>query len=81
MTTCLVLGATGFIGGQIARSATARGWPVRALRRDPKAVGADRVCDAVAVMQLYGGPACIIDFGTATASHTVGAVPPKRNSY
>jgi len=33
---------------------------------DPKAVGADRVCDAVAVMQLYGGPACIIDFGTAT---------------
>ena len=24
---------------------------------DPKAVGADRVCDAVAVMKLYGGPA------------------------
>jgi type III pantothenate kinase len=33
---------------------------------DPKAVGADRVCDAVAVKHLYGGPACIIDFGTAT---------------
>ncbi len=33
---------------------------------DPKAVGADRVCDAVAVLKLYGGPACIIDFGTAT---------------
>ena len=33
---------------------------------DPKAVGADRVCDAVAVMHQYGGPACIIDFGTAT---------------
>jgi len=33
---------------------------------DPRAVGADRVCDAVAVMHLYGGPACIIDFGTAT---------------
>ncbi len=40
MTTCLVLGATGFIGGQIARSALARGWSVRALRRDPHAVGA-----------------------------------------
>jgi len=40
MTTCLVLGATGFIGGQIVRSATARGWQVRALRRDPNAVGA-----------------------------------------
>ena len=33
---------------------------------DPRAVGADRVCDAVAVMHLYGGPACIVDFGTAT---------------
>ena len=33
---------------------------------DPKAVGADRISDAVAVINLYGGPACIIDFGTAT---------------
>jgi type III pantothenate kinase len=33
---------------------------------DPKAVGADRVADAVAVMQMYGGPACVVDFGTAT---------------
>jgi type III pantothenate kinase len=39
---------------------------VRIRYEDPKAVGADRVCDAVAVMHLYGGPACIIDFGTAT---------------
>jgi len=40
MKTCLVLGATGFIGGHIAREAAARGWQVRALRRDPNAVGA-----------------------------------------
>ena len=33
---------------------------------DPRTVGADRVCDAVAVMKLYGGPACVVDFGTAT---------------
>jgi type III pantothenate kinase len=39
---------------------------VRIRYEDPKSVGSDRVCDAVAVMQLYGGPACIIDFGTAT---------------
>ncbi len=39
---------------------------IRIRYDDPKAVGADRVCDAVAVRQLYGGPACIIDFGTAT---------------
>ncbi len=33
---------------------------------DPKAVGIDRICDAVSVQKQYGGPACIIDFGTAT---------------
>jgi len=39
MSTCLVLGATGFIGGQIARAALGRGWRVRGLRRTPGAVG------------------------------------------
>jgi type III pantothenate kinase len=39
---------------------------IRIRYEDPKAVGADRVSDAVAVMHLFGGPACIIDFGTAT---------------
>lgn len=33
---------------------------------DPYEVGADRIADAVAVQATYGGPACIIDFGTAT---------------
>lgn len=33
---------------------------------DPKAVGGDRLADAAAVWKLYGGPACIIDYGTAT---------------
>ncbi|MDY6875210.1 MAG: NAD-dependent epimerase/dehydratase family protein [Chloroflexota bacterium] len=37
---CCVLGATGFIGGQIARAALARGWEVRGLRRRPNATGA-----------------------------------------
>ena len=40
MTKCLVLGATGFIGGHIARAAAARGWHVRAARRRPGATGA-----------------------------------------
>jgi type III pantothenate kinase len=39
---------------------------IRNLYEDPRAVGADRICDAAAVMHFYGGPACIIDFGTAT---------------
>ena len=39
---------------------------VRILYEDPKAVGADRIVDAAAVQQLYGGPACVVDFGTGT---------------
>ena len=33
---------------------------------NPREVGADRVVDAAAVYRFYGGPACIVDFGTAT---------------
>ena len=39
---------------------------VRVKYDDPKQVGADRVVDAAAVQKLYGGPACSVDFGTAT---------------
>ncbi|MBN2555284.1 MAG: type III pantothenate kinase [Anaerolineales bacterium] len=39
---------------------------VRILYEDPRSVGADRIVDAVAVIHLYGGPACVVDFGTAT---------------
>lgn len=33
---------------------------------DPRQVGADRIANAIAVKHLYGGPAIICDFGTAT---------------
>lgn len=46
---------------------------VTILYEDPAAVGADRVVDAVAAYRLYGGPACIVDFGTAT---TFDAISP-----
>jgi type III pantothenate kinase len=39
---------------------------VRVRYEDPRAVGADRIVDAVAVIHLYGTPACVVDFGTAT---------------
>jgi type III pantothenate kinase len=39
---------------------------VRVRYEDPRAVGADRIVDAVAVVHLYGVPACVVDFGTAT---------------
>lgn len=34
---------------------------------EPSAVGADRVVNAVAAKELYGTPALIVDFGTATS--------------
>lgn len=39
---------------------------VSILTDDPTSVGADRLVDAAAVQKQYGGPACIVDFGTAT---------------
>ena len=46
---------------------------VRILYDEPGSVGADRVVDAVAAYRLHGGPACIVDFGTAT---TFDAISP-----
>lgn len=39
---------------------------VRVRIDDPKQAGADRIVDAAAAHKLYGGPACIVDFGTGT---------------
>lgn len=33
---------------------------------NPREVGADRICNAVATVHKYGGPAIIVDFGTST---------------
>ncbi len=46
---------------------------VRVRYDDPRQVGADRIVDAAAVMRLYGGPACIVDFSTATTFDAVTA--------
>jgi type III pantothenate kinase len=46
---------------------------VRIRYEDPRAVGADRIVDAVAVQKLYGGPACVVDFGTATTFDAITA--------
>ena len=39
----------------------------------PEQAGADRVANAAAVVALYGGPAVVIDFGTATNFDVVSA--------
>ncbi len=46
---------------------------VRVKYDDPKQVGADRVVDAAAAYKLYGGPACIVDFGTGTTFDALSA--------
>ena len=46
---------------------------VRILYENPRAVGADRIVDAAAVQRLYGGPACVVDFGTATTFDGISA--------
>lgn len=40
---------------------------------NPREVGADRVVNAVAAYELYGGPLIIVDFGTATTFCVISA--------
>ncbi|MGN0483725.1 MAG: type III pantothenate kinase [Lachnospiraceae bacterium] len=39
---------------------------IRVATENPKQIGADRIVDAVAAYELYGGPVIAIDYGTAT---------------
>ena len=45
---------------------------IRIVTENPKEVGADRIVDAVAAYEMYGGPVIIVDFGTATTYDLVG---------
>jgi len=55
----------------VVDAGTRTGIPLR--YEDPKQVGADRVVNAVAVRRLVKGPACIVDFGTATIFDAISA--------
>ena len=46
---------------------------VRVAIDEPQQAGADRIVNAAAVHALYGGPAIVIDFGTATTFDVVSA--------
>lgn len=39
---------------------------IRIITEDPRDIGADRIVDAVAAFEKYGGPVLVLDFGTAT---------------
>lgn len=47
------------------------GMPIRF--DNPREVGADRIVNGVAVYELYGGPAIVVDFGTATTYDAISA--------
>ncbi len=47
------------------------GMPI--LYDNPKEVGADRIADAVAAFDKFGGPTIVVDFGTATTFEVVSA--------
>ena len=47
------------------------GMPI--LYDNPKEVGADRIADAVAAFEAYGGPTIVVDFGTATTVEAVSS--------
>ena len=44
---------------------------IKILYDDPSQVGADRLANAVAAYQIYGGPAIVVDLGTATTFDVV----------
>jgi type III pantothenate kinase len=47
------------------------GMPI--LYENPREVGPDRIADAVAAFDLYGGPTIVVDFGTATVFDVISA--------
>lgn len=46
---------------------------INVLVENPREVGADRIVNAVAGFELYGGPLIIVDFGTATTFDAISA--------
>jgi dihydroflavonol-4-reductase len=77
MKTCLLLGATGFIGGHIAREAVARGWQVRALRRKPDFVGAISDVEVEWVSGNLDDRSSLVEAmrGCSVIFHSAGAYP------
>jgi type III pantothenate kinase len=61
------LGLAPFIVGPGARSG------MRIAMKNPTEVGADRIANAVAAFETYGGPCIVCDFGTATTFDVISA--------
>ncbi|MFD0685833.1 type III pantothenate kinase [Actinomadura fibrosa] len=61
----------GDVSAVIVEPGVKTGVPVR--MDNPKEVGADRIVNALAAVHLHGGPAIVVDFGTATTFDAVSA--------
>ena len=61
------LGVTPFVVGPGVRSG------MRIAMKNPTEVGADRIVNAVAAYETYGGPCIVCDFGTATTFDVISA--------
>jgi type III pantothenate kinase len=46
---------------------------IRILMKNPTEVGADRIVNAVAAYERFGGPCIVVDFGTATTFDVISA--------
>ncbi len=51
----------------------AKNIPLKVLLKKKGEVGADRLVNALAAFKLYGGPAIVVDFGTATTFDVISA--------
>lgn len=45
---------------------------IRIVTENPKEIGPDRIVDAVAAYDQFGGPVIVVDFGTATTYDLIG---------
>jgi type III pantothenate kinase len=61
------LGLQAFVVGPGARTG------MRIKTRNPSEVGADRIVNAVAAFETYGGPCIVADYGTATTFDVISA--------
>ncbi|TDD73649.1 type III pantothenate kinase [Actinomadura darangshiensis] len=61
----------GDVAAVIVEPGVKTGVPVR--MDNPKEVGADRIVNALAAVHTHGGPAIVVDFGTATTFDAVSA--------
>jgi len=61
----------GDVPAMVVEPGVRTGVPV--LTDNPKEVGTDRVVNALAAVEIYGGPCIVVDFGTATTFDAVSA--------